>query len=841
MREFKLEELMPIEAVKNKIWKIFDLLRNENSISGENHVVLYLLSVYKDNLISDGIYSTNENLNERLIKSIRENCDAHANEYLFISKFFEPLISKLSNSGLNSIIKCLFEIDLKILKANFSDIFDDVIYRIAQAQGRYGSEFIQPLEISRFISNLAELPEKASIFNPFAGLASFGVFLDQGQDYFGQELNQKTWAIGALRLMAYERPGASRLVCDDSILHWPPPEERFDLVISTPPIGIRLGHEYKHIQPNPASIEEFLIERGIKSLKAKGKLIALLPATILFRGLGERRLREYLVTNDLIDTIISLPGGILINTSIPLVILVLSKDKKMPQMVRIIEAKKFVQSKGIREKILNDYGLNGIIQGITQDEEVIKFVSNDQIREQDYNLSVPRYFQKQFDGVLFGSVVSLIRGQRSTEGEIGNFVRIRDLKDDKLNFILDVVKVEKAIIPKPAQKISESCLLLATRWKTLKPTFFEYTGESIYVTPDTIALKINSNEVDLNYLINELYSDYVSEQIEAKRIGGVVPAIRKEDLLSIKINLPSIENQRAKVQGAIEAHLEEKKKEIDFFKKIHGLETEIVEQNTYLRHTLAGPASNLKSSISNIKSIILEKVIKSFPEILYLKVSDLHQNTLADYLEFIERDVIKIYDSVSRQLKTETYIEHKVLESIDIVSFLKGYVKEIEDNVNLNFTIDLDTDEEALLDEKGEMTKTYIQGNADLLKDLFNNLISNAVAHAFTNGSKNRIEIMLIKYADDSFKNEISILFSNTGKPFPKDFKYNQFIRKGFKAGENAGDGFGGWLINEIMKKMNGNFNIEDEKGQDGNYVSDLVTTFELNFPIFELEVDEKI
>ena len=61
-----------------------------------------------------------------------------------------------------------------------------------------------PLKL-RFICGLFELPEGAKVFNPFAGLASFGVNLDKGQDYFGQELNQKTWALGALRLMAYER------------------------------------------------------------------------------------------------------------------------------------------------------------------------------------------------------------------------------------------------------------------------------------------------------------------------------------------------------------------------------------------------------------------------------------------------------------------------------------------------------------------------------------------------------------------------------------------------------------------------------------------------------------
>ena len=106
---------------------------------------------------------------------------------------------------------------------------------------------------------LADLKKDAKVFNPFAGLASFGVYLDQGQDYFGQELNQKTWALGALRLMAYEWPGSSKYVCDDSILHWPYESEKFDLILSSPPFGMRLGHHYRDIEPSIRTIEQFLI------------------------------------------------------------------------------------------------------------------------------------------------------------------------------------------------------------------------------------------------------------------------------------------------------------------------------------------------------------------------------------------------------------------------------------------------------------------------------------------------------------------------------------------------------------------------------------------------------
>ncbi|MBK7390178.1 MAG: hypothetical protein IPI23_14225 [Bacteroidetes bacterium] len=137
----------------------------------------------------------------------------------------------------------------------------------------------------------------------------------------------------------------------------------------------------------------------------------------------------------------------------------------------------------------------------------------------------------------------LMRGQRITEDQSGKFVRIRDLKENALDHLLNLDTVEEVDIPRQAQKISESCLLLASRWKTLKPTYFIYTGTSIYVSPDTLIFKPDESKCDLVYLINELYSGYVAEQLDSYRTGSVIPMIRKEDLLSIIISLPSLDDQ----------------------------------------------------------------------------------------------------------------------------------------------------------------------------------------------------------------------------------------------------------------------------------------------------------
>src|SRR5690606_15310707 len=208
--------------------------------------------------------------------------------------------------------------------------------------------------------NLAELPANGRVFNPFAGLASFGVFLNQGQHYYGQELNKKTWAIGQLRLMAYDKIESSRFVCEDSIANWPTFSEKFDLVISHPPFNFKLSRE---VDINNRTADQFLVNKGISSLTIDGKLIAILPQQILYRGsiIGEGFSRDKaiqvlsrrtLVEEDLLDTIISLPGGIFSNTGINTVIWVLSLQKKHPNQVRFINGNAFVTVKNQKEKVL---------------------------------------------------------------------------------------------------------------------------------------------------------------------------------------------------------------------------------------------------------------------------------------------------------------------------------------------------------------------------------------------------------------------------------------------------------------------------------------------------------
>lgn len=845
MKEIKLEDINPLLALKNNLWQAMNLLKGFVDAS-EYHFVLFLLTLQRKGVLKNSVDSNQDDLRQQFEYALRKLDNETGDDLREIYRLYEHTIRKVNSNVVYELIRFLNSLDQKVLNEHFAEIFDELLYKLSKLQGRLAGEFMLPMELSRFVCALAELPSQSKVYNPFAGVASFAVCLDDNQNYLGQEINHTAWAIGKMRIMAYDRELSSKLILGDSIQDWNPtwiyksdkPEnifpypfvkDKFDLIISNPPFGMRQGFEFPTKSGKVRTYENFYIENGIDDLSVNGKLIAVVSHGFLFRFGSEQNLRHFLVENDLLEMVISFPGSLLMNTGIPIAVIVINKNKKEKGIVRFIDAKRFVETTMTKEKRLNDYALNSIVKS-NKDSDSLRIVTNKTIKEYDCNLNVSRYLLKDFEGIQLKELVSIVRGQRSTEGQVGKYIRIRDLKEDKLDYQLDLNVLEQVEMPRSGQKISESCLLLATRWKTLKPTYFKFVDESIFISPDIIALKVDEFKVDIGYLIYELHTENIIEQCEGYRIGDIIPSIRKEDLLTIKLNIPDIKEQKAQVKGAKEALFEEKKTEIELLRRIHGLESEMYDQNSFLRHSIAGPLKNLRSSFRMIKSIIENQLVQKYPEIMFLKSNSDSELDFGKYLEIIERDLNIVSENARRNNLGEESIRDLILEPIEIFSFLENYVAEVKNRENLIFEIDFNFDKEVFFDTEGNRIPVFINGNADLLRDLFNNLVENSERHAFelTKRTANKIEIYVM--ADFTQDSQLHLLFSNTGNSFPENFSQEMFILKGAKSGVNGGDGFGGWYMNEIVKKHNGYLEIVDHESE--LMPASMSTTFYFEFPL---------
>ena len=123
-----------------------------------------------------------------------------------------------------------------------------------------------------------------------------------------------------------------------------------------------------------------------------GRMGVVVPHGVLFRGSSEGKIRQQLIEENLLDTVIGLPEKLFFGTGIPAAILVFKKNKT-DDTVLFIDASREFES-GSNQNKLTDENLAKIIETYNKREFVDKYAyvaSIDEIKENDFNLNIPRY------------------------------------------------------------------------------------------------------------------------------------------------------------------------------------------------------------------------------------------------------------------------------------------------------------------------------------------------------------------------------------------------------------------------------------------------------------------
>ena len=153
------------------------------------------------------------------------------------------------------------------------------------------------------------------------------------------------------------------------------------------------------------------------------------------------------------------------------------------------------------------------------------------------------------------------------------------------------------------------------------------------------------------------------------------------------------------------------------------------------------------------------------------------------------------------------------LDELDFLKFISEFVKNEKKSLKNNISLYLDIHE----DIKQQMdNQVLIKGNPQKLRIVLVNLLDNAKNHGFTNKEQankiiieilpftgNEQEASNLNYDVDGRKSYVEVKVSNTGAPFPKDFKLKDYVRKNFAAGKTRNKGLGGYEVNEILKTHN--------------------------------------
>ena len=375
-----------------------------------------------------------ENLNETLekvFKNIENSAKGAESEDDFAGLFDDIDVNsnKLGatvakrNDKLVKILNGIADIKLDDYKSNsidaFGDAYEFLMSMYASNAGKSGGEFFTPQEVSELLTRLAVVGKKSvnKVYDPACGSGSLLLKSAKilGKEnvrngFYGQEINLTTYNLCRINMFLHDI-GYDKfdIACEDTLTnpqHWD--DEPFEVIVSNPPYSIKWAGNDNPLLINdpryspagvlaPKSKADFaFIMHSLSWLATNGTASIVCFPGIFYRGGAEQKIRKYLVDNNFIDCIIQLPDNLFFGTTIATCIMVLKKSKKDNNILFIDASKECV--KVTNNNKLTDKNIDNIVKIFTDRKDIdyiAKLVSNTEIGENDYNLSVSTYVEKE--------------------------------------------------------------------------------------------------------------------------------------------------------------------------------------------------------------------------------------------------------------------------------------------------------------------------------------------------------------------------------------------------------------------------------------------------------------
>lgn len=336
-------------------------------------------------------------------------------------------------------------------------IYEYLIGNFAANAGKKAGEFYTPHEVSLLMSEIIAEHlkdcEEIKIYDPTSGSGSLLINIGQSVakhindknkiKYYAQELKENTYNLTRMNLiMRGILPDNIVTRCGDTLEDdWPyfddsdkentyEPLTNLDAVVSNPPYSQRWDptnkqfdarfHSYG-VAPKTKADYAFLLH-DLYHLRAGGIMTIVLPHGVLFRGGEEGKIRERLIENNNIDAIIGLPANIFFGTGIPTIIMVLKKGRADDDIL-IIDASKGFAKEGKNNKLRarDIKKVADVYNGRIEIPNFSRRVSRACIRENEYNLNIPRYVDSSEKPEKFDVYATMFGGD--SESGIGRIVR----------------------------------------------------------------------------------------------------------------------------------------------------------------------------------------------------------------------------------------------------------------------------------------------------------------------------------------------------------------------------------------------------------------------------------
>ena len=343
------------------------------------------------------------------------------------------------NKRLISLMNGVGEMTLGSYQNNHIDAFGDayefLMTMYASNAGKSGGEYFTPQYVSELLTRLTLVgkTEVNKVYDPACGsgslLLNFAKILGKDhvrQGFFGQEINLTTYNLCRINMFLHDIGYTQfNIALGDTLLN-PQHEsfEPFEAIVSNPPYSIKWAGDGNPLLINdprfsPAGVlapkskaDMAFIMHSLSWLATNGTAAIVCFPGIMYRGGAERKIRQYLVENNYIDCIIQLPANLFFGTGIATCIMVLKKSKRDNYTLFIDASQTFVKVGNINnltsEQIMRIVGLFTDRADVAYEA---RLVPNNEVAEQDYNLSVSTYVEKEDtrDGVDIAALNAQIR------------------------------------------------------------------------------------------------------------------------------------------------------------------------------------------------------------------------------------------------------------------------------------------------------------------------------------------------------------------------------------------------------------------------------------------------
>jgi len=329
-------------------------------------------------------------------------------------------------------------------------IYEYLISMFAANAGKKAGEFYTPHEVSLLMSEIVadHLKDRneIKIYDPTSGSGSLLINIGKSVakhiasenkiKYYAQELKENTYNLTRMNLVM-------RGILPDNIVtrngdtledDWPYFDDtdpvgsynplHVDAVVSNPPYSQAWDPAHKDgdarfaafgLAPKTKADFAFLLH-DLFHLKPDGIMTIVLPHGVLFRGGEEGAIRRNLIEQNHIDAIIGLPANIFFGTGIPTIIMVLKKTRASTDVL-VVDASRGFAKVG-KNNVLRASDIKKIADTVTRRINVDKFsraVSQQEIRDNDYNLNIPRYVDSSDSAETWDIYASMFGGIPKSE------------------------------------------------------------------------------------------------------------------------------------------------------------------------------------------------------------------------------------------------------------------------------------------------------------------------------------------------------------------------------------------------------------------------------------------